>query len=67
MMKTGAIAELSILEDVDLNAIAKEGSKMIGLYKAPGNQINSLTAVKYHFANFVKLKLVKFTSLILEY
>ena len=37
MMKTGAIAELSILEDVDLNAIAKEGSKMIGLYKAPGN------------------------------
>ena len=37
MMKTGAIAELSILEDVDLNAIAKEGAKMIGLYKAPGN------------------------------
>ena len=37
MMKTGAIAELTILEDVDLNAIAKEGSKMIGLYKAPGN------------------------------
>ena len=37
MMKTGAIAELTILEDVDLNAIAKEGTKMIGLYKAPGN------------------------------
>ncbi len=37
MMKTGAIAELIILEDVDLNAIAKEGAKMIGLYKAPGN------------------------------
>ena len=34
MMKTGAIAELTILEDVDLNAIAKEGAKMIGLYKA---------------------------------
>ena len=37
MMKTGAIAELTILEDVDLNASAKEGAKMIGLYKAPGN------------------------------
>ena len=37
MIKTGAIAELTILEDVDLNAIAKEGAKMIGLYKAPGN------------------------------
>ena len=37
MMKTGAIAELTILEDIDLNAIAKEGAKMIGLYKAPGN------------------------------
>ena len=37
MMKTGAIAELTILEDVDLNAIAKEGATMIGLYKAPGN------------------------------
>ena len=37
MMKTGAIAELTILEDVDLNAIAKEGAKMIGLYTAPGN------------------------------
>ena len=47
MMKTGAIAELTILEDVDLNAIAKEGAKMIGLYKAPGNQINLLTADKY--------------------
>ena len=37
MMKTGAIAELIILEDIDLNAIAKKGSQMIGLYKAPGN------------------------------
>ena len=37
MMKTGAIADLTILEDVDLNAIAKDGAKMIGLYKAPGN------------------------------
>ena len=37
MMKTGAISELTILEDIDLNAIAREGAKMIGLYKAPGN------------------------------
>ena len=37
MMKTGAIAELTILEDIDLNKIAREGAKMIGLYKAPGN------------------------------
>ena len=37
MMKTGAIAEFIILEDIDLNAIAKKGSQMIGLYKAPGN------------------------------
>ena len=37
MIKTGAIAELIILEDIDLNAIAKNGSQMIGLYKAPGN------------------------------
>ena len=37
MMKTGAIAELTILEDINLNAIAREGAKMIGLYKAPGN------------------------------
>ena len=37
MMKTGAIEELTILEDIDLNNIAKEGAKMIGLYKAPGN------------------------------
>ena len=36
MLKTGAIEELSILEDIDLNGIAKEGAKMIGLYKAPG-------------------------------
>ena len=37
MMKTGAIAELTILEDINLTAIAKEGAKMIGLYKPPGN------------------------------
>ena len=37
MIKTGAIAELIILEDIDLNAIAKKGSQMIGLYKAPGS------------------------------
>ena len=37
MIKTGAIAELNILEDIDLNTIAKKGSQMIGLYKAPGN------------------------------
>ena len=37
MIKTGAIAELIILEDIDLNTIAKEGSQMIGLYRAPGN------------------------------
>ena len=37
MMKTGAIAELTILEDINLNAISKEGAKMIGLYKPPGN------------------------------
>ena len=37
MMKTGALSELIILEDIDLNAVAREGSKMIGLYKAPGN------------------------------
>ena len=37
MIKTGAISELNILEDIDLNAIAKNGSQMIGLYKAPGN------------------------------
>ena len=36
MMKTGAIAELTILEDINLNAIAKQGAEMIGLYKAPG-------------------------------
>ena len=64
MMKTGAIAELTILEDVDLNAIAKEGAKMIGLYKAPGNQINSLAAIKYYFVNVIKYKLIKFTLLI---
>jgi len=37
MIKSGAIAELNILEDIDLNAIAKQGAEMIGLYKAPGN------------------------------
>ena len=37
MIKTGAIAELTILEDINLNIIAKKGSQMIGLYKAPGN------------------------------
>tara|TARA_B100000700_G_scaffold305892_1_gene380485 strand:- start:1228 stop:1551 length:324 start_codon:yes stop_codon:yes gene_type:complete len=36
MIKTGAIAEMTILEDIDLNAIAKQGAQMIGLYKAPG-------------------------------
>ena len=36
MIKTGAIAELNILEDIDLNTIAKNGSQLIGLYKAPG-------------------------------
>ncbi|PQM61416.1 MAG: hypothetical protein CML40_03700 [Rhodobacteraceae bacterium] len=38
MIKTGAIAELTILEDINLNAIAKQGAEMIGLYKAPGKQ-----------------------------
>ena len=42
MMKTGAIAELTILEDIDLNSVAKEGAKMIGLYKAPGNWFKEL-------------------------
>tara|TARA_B100000212_G_scaffold269816_1_gene209215 strand:- start:167 stop:490 length:324 start_codon:yes stop_codon:yes gene_type:complete len=37
MIKSGAIAEMNILEDIDLNAIAKKGAEMIGLYKAPGN------------------------------
>tara|TARA_A100001011_G_C14195485_1_gene793270 strand:+ start:98 stop:421 length:324 start_codon:yes stop_codon:yes gene_type:complete len=36
MVKSGAIAEMIILEDIDLNAIAKKGAEMIGLYKAPG-------------------------------
>tara|TARA_A100000164_G_C21363803_1_gene521001 strand:+ start:137 stop:460 length:324 start_codon:yes stop_codon:yes gene_type:complete len=36
MIKSGAIAEMIILEDIDLNAIAKKGAEMIGLYKAPG-------------------------------
>ena len=37
MIKTGAIAELITLEDIDLNTIAKKGSQMIGLYKTPGD------------------------------
>ena len=37
MLKTGAISELSIQEEIDLSAIARKGSEMIGLYKAPGN------------------------------
>ena len=37
MIKTGAIAEMTILEDIDLNTIARQGAEMIGLYKAPGN------------------------------
>ena len=37
MIKTGAIAEMTILEDIDLNALARPGTEMIGLYKAPGN------------------------------
>ena len=36
MIKTGAFDELTILEDIDLNAIARKGAEMIGLYKAPG-------------------------------
>ena len=37
MFKTGAISELSIQEEIDLGAIARRGSEMKGLYKAPGN------------------------------
>ena len=37
MMKTGAIAELNIHEEIDLGAIAKKGATMMGMYKAPGN------------------------------
>ena len=37
MLKTEAFNELIILEDIDLNKIAKNGSKMLGLYKPPGN------------------------------
>ena len=37
MIKTGAFEEITILEDINLNDIAKKGAKMIGLYKAPGN------------------------------
>ena len=34
---TSSIFNLIILVDIDLNTIAKKGSQMIGLYKAPGN------------------------------
>jgi hypothetical protein len=37
MMKTGAIAELNIHEEIDLGAIARKGATMMGMYKAPGN------------------------------
>ena len=37
MIKTGAFEEITILEDINLNDIAKKGAEMIGLYKAPGN------------------------------
>ena len=37
MMKTGAIAQMSVLESIDLNAVARQGAKLIGAYKAPGN------------------------------
>ncbi len=37
MMKTGAIAELNIHEEIDLAGVARKGGSMIGLYKAPGN------------------------------
>ena len=37
MLKTGAIAELKILEGIDLNAIATQASEFIGIYKAPGS------------------------------
>ncbi len=33
MMKSGATAELTSLEDMDLNAIAKEGSKWLSYVK----------------------------------
>ena len=36
MIKTRAFDELTILEDIDLNVIARKGAEMIGLYKAPG-------------------------------
>ena len=37
MIKTGAIEELNILEGIDLNAVARHGAELIGIYKAPGN------------------------------
>ena len=36
MIKTGAIAELNIHEEIDLSAVARKGGSMIGPYKAPG-------------------------------
>ena len=37
MIKTGAIAELTILEDINLNTVAKHAAELIGIYKAPGS------------------------------
>ena len=37
MMTTGAIAQMSVLESIDLNAVARQGANLIGAYKAPGN------------------------------
>ena len=48
MIKSGAIAEMNILEDIDLNAIAKQGAEMIGLYKANAKNI------KHHLIYFNK-------------
>ena len=36
MIKSGAIAEMTILESIDLNAVAKQAAEFIGIYKAPG-------------------------------
>ena len=36
MIKTEVIAEMTILEDIDLNALAKQGAQIIVLDKAPG-------------------------------
>ena len=35
-IKTEVIAEMTILEDIDLNALAKQGAQIIVLDKAPG-------------------------------